>query len=110
MAVGARILQLRRFRVSRRAEAGAWQAEPGLGGDLAFRYGWGASPVFALSVGGFHPSYQPPAGFPALRRITIAIGHPGAKALIRERYAKYSPESRNERGTIVFLLGRNLTS
>ena len=50
-----------------------------ISGDLAFRYGWGASPVFALSVGGFHPSYQPPAGFPALRRITIAIGHTGVQ-------------------------------
>ncbi|MBI3558207.1 MAG: hypothetical protein HY074_18225 [Deltaproteobacteria bacterium] len=34
----------------------------------------------------------------------------GAKAIIRDRYAKYPTERRNERGTIVFLLGRNLTS
>ena len=34
----------------------------------------------------------------------------GAKEIIRGRYAKYPTERRNERGTIVFLLGRNLTS
>jgi hypothetical protein len=34
----------------------------------------------------------------------------GAKALFRARYGQYAPEKRNERGTIVFLLGRNLTS
>jgi hypothetical protein len=34
----------------------------------------------------------------------------GAKELFRERYRSLAPESRNERGTIVFLLGRNLSS
>ncbi len=34
----------------------------------------------------------------------------GAKEIIRGRYAKFPTERRNERGTIVFLLGRNLTS
>lgn len=33
---------------------------------------------------------------------------PGARALLRERYANFAPEKRNERGTTVFLLGRNL--
>lgn len=34
----------------------------------------------------------------------------GAKALLQMRYTAAVPEKRNERGTIVFLLGRNLTS
>jgi len=44
-----------------------------LSGDLAFRYGWGEEKVFALSLGGFHPHFQPPAGFPALKRLAISI-------------------------------------
>lgn len=34
----------------------------------------------------------------------------GAKSLLRKRYQEIRPESRNDRGTIVFLLGRNITS
>jgi hypothetical protein len=33
---------------------------------------------------------------------------PGTKFLLKERYAAYPPEARNERGTIVFILGRDL--
>jgi hypothetical protein len=33
----------------------------------------------------------------------------GAKELFRQKYEQLAPEKRNERGTIVFLLGRNLT-
>jgi hypothetical protein len=35
---------------------------------------------------------------------------PAAKAMLRDRYRNYQREKRNERGTVVFLLGRNLTS
>jgi hypothetical protein len=34
---------------------------------------------------------------------------PETKVLFRRRYAELAPERRNERGTIVFLLGKNLT-
>jgi hypothetical protein len=34
----------------------------------------------------------------------------GSKALMRSRYAAFGAEKRNERGTIVFLLGRNLAA
>jgi hypothetical protein len=43
-------------------------------GDLAFRYSWGDQPVLAFSLGGFHPHFQPPANFPALKRLAITIG------------------------------------
>ena len=45
-----------------------------LSGDMALRLNWGANPDFAVSMGGFFPGYTPPAGFPALRRLTVAIG------------------------------------
>jgi hypothetical protein len=38
-----------------------------LSGDMALRLNWGKDPVFVLSVGGFHPAYDPPAN--------IGIGH-----------------------------------
>ncbi|HSH58258.1 MAG TPA: DUF6603 domain-containing protein [Acidimicrobiales bacterium] len=44
-----------------------------LSGDMALRVSWGTQPEFALSIGGFHPAYKPPAGFPALRRLTLAL-------------------------------------
>ncbi|MFE5207223.1 DUF6603 domain-containing protein [Streptomyces sp. NPDC056600] len=44
-----------------------------LSGDMALRASWGARPDFALSIGGFHPSYTPPDNFPALRRLTLAL-------------------------------------
>ncbi len=45
-----------------------------LSGDMALRLNWGANPDFAVSMGGFFPGYTPPSGFPALRRLTVAIG------------------------------------
>jgi hypothetical protein len=42
-------------------------------GDFAVRVRWGEQSTFALSVGGFHPRFSPPDGFPSLRRITIAL-------------------------------------
>jgi hypothetical protein len=45
-----------------------------LSGDMALRLAWGAEPSFALAVGGLHPSFPVPSGFPALRRLTLALG------------------------------------
>ncbi len=45
-----------------------------ISGDLAFRYGWGDDGSLALALGGFNPNYQPPPGFPALKRLAITIG------------------------------------
>lgn len=45
-----------------------------ISGDMAMRYSWGADPNLALAVGGFNPHYQPPPGFPTLKRVTIALG------------------------------------
>jgi hypothetical protein len=45
-----------------------------ISGDMAFRLSWGSQPNFAMSVGGVNPRFQPPPGFPELRRITLSIG------------------------------------
>jgi hypothetical protein len=42
-------------------------------GNMAMRLTWGDRPSFALSIGGLNPHFQPPAGFPTLRRLTIAL-------------------------------------
>jgi len=42
-------------------------------GDMALRASWGERPSLALVVGGFHPRFQAPPGFPALRRVAIAL-------------------------------------
>jgi hypothetical protein len=48
-----------------------------LSGSMALRVKWGSQPQFALAIGGFHPQFTPPPGFPALRRITVDMpsGH-----------------------------------
>jgi hypothetical protein len=43
-------------------------------GDMAVRIGWGATKIFAIAAGGFHPNFLPPPGFPSLRRLAISLG------------------------------------
>ena len=43
-------------------------------GDMALRMIWGENANFALSVGGLNPRFQPPAGFPSLKRLTLSLG------------------------------------
>ncbi len=45
-----------------------------LTGDMALRTSWGDDPHFLLAIGGFHPRFTPPAGFPTLRRVALTIG------------------------------------
>lgn len=42
-------------------------------GEMALRANVGATPGFVLAVGGFHPAFPAPAGFPALKRVTISL-------------------------------------
>jgi hypothetical protein len=45
-----------------------------LQGAMALRGCWaGPDETFLLSVGGFHPKFQPPVGFPALQRLSISM-------------------------------------
>ena len=45
-----------------------------LTGSGVLRAGWGANPVFLIALGGFYPSFVPPAGVPHLDRLALAIG------------------------------------
>jgi hypothetical protein len=56
-------------------------------GDLAFRWSWGDPSVFALAIGGFHPQFQPPAGFPPLNRVAITIGADVAQLVAKAYFA-----------------------
>ena len=53
-----------------------------LQGDIAIRMNWLGQPSFTLAVGGFHPAYPAPAGFPSLRRMSISLDT-GGNPLIR---------------------------
>lgn len=44
-----------------------------LSGDIAFRAYFGDRPGFLLSVGGFHPSFEPPADVGPLERMTMSF-------------------------------------
>jgi hypothetical protein len=53
-----------------------------LEGEMALRAAWGAQAALTLSVGGLHPQVDPPAGFPELRRVSVALGA-GTNPLLR---------------------------
>jgi hypothetical protein len=57
-----------------------------LTGSMAMRLNWGSSPVFALSVGGFHPAFKAPPNFPALERISISFSDTSDFRLRAEGY------------------------
>lgn len=44
-----------------------------LTGDMAMRTRWKTDATFALSVGGFHPAFEPPPEFPELRRVAVSL-------------------------------------
>jgi len=45
-----------------------------LTGDMALRLYWGEDANFLLSIGGFHPAYQPPPmNLPNLRRLSLSL-------------------------------------
>ncbi|MEU5949358.1 DUF6603 domain-containing protein [Micromonospora sp. NPDC047465] len=46
-------------------------------GEMALRARWGAGRTFAMSIGGFHPRYTPPPGFPPVKRFSIALQKSG---------------------------------
>jgi hypothetical protein len=44
-----------------------------LSSDMALRLKWGRKPVFAMSLGGWHPKCDPPPKFPKLRRLRLSL-------------------------------------
>ncbi len=54
-------------------------------GDMAMRLYWGDDSRFLLSVGGFHPRYDPPSGFPELDRVKASLGAPSGNPRLEYR-------------------------
>ena len=44
-----------------------------LTGQAALRASWGAQPAFLMAAGGWNPAFKPPASFPQLSRLTLAL-------------------------------------
>jgi uncharacterized protein DUF6603 len=44
-----------------------------LSGDMALRASFGDQPSFLMALGGFHPGFDPPSGFPRLARLSLGI-------------------------------------
>ena len=55
-------------------------------GDMALRSRWKGEATFLLAVGGFHPSFEPPAGFPSLARIAMTVSRGDSTRLRLEAY------------------------
>lgn len=64
-----------------------------ISGDMAMRLSWGDPPSFALSIGGLHPAFQPPPGFPTLRRVSISVGNGANPRLGFEAYIALTSNS-----------------
>jgi hypothetical protein len=47
-----------------------------LSGDMALRASFGDPPTFLMALGGFHPGFEAPAGFPALERLSLGVSSP----------------------------------
>ena len=57
-----------------------------LAGDMALRASFSDSRSFLMSLGGFHPAFDPPAGFPSLRRLSLGIDAGSALSVSFECY------------------------
>jgi hypothetical protein len=57
-----------------------------LTGSMALRLNWGSQPIFALSIGGFHPAFKPPPQFPVLERLAISFSSSSTFRLRAECY------------------------
>lgn len=57
-----------------------------LTGDMAARARWGDNPDFAMALGGFHPAFKAPPGFPELRRLALALSSGNNPRLRMEAY------------------------
>jgi hypothetical protein len=55
-------------------------------GDMAFRLKWSDPPNFTLAIGGFHPRFKPPTGFPALERVRVDLGKDGNPRITLQGY------------------------
>ncbi|MGH7577473.1 MAG: DUF6603 domain-containing protein [Longimicrobiales bacterium] len=57
-----------------------------LTGEMALRARWTGDPTFLLAIGGFHPNFTPPAGFPRLARAAMTVNRGDSIRLRLEAY------------------------
>jgi hypothetical protein len=57
-----------------------------LTGDTSLRLSWGDNANFAFAMGGFNPVFQPPPGFPTLKRVAVDVGINGNPRLTAQGY------------------------
>ncbi len=63
-----------------------------LSGDMALRSAFGSAPSFLMALGGSHPAFERPSGFPDMERLSLAIN---AGELIDIRFDCYFAVSSN---------------
>jgi hypothetical protein len=63
----------------------------GISGDFALRLSYGATPAFAVAIGGFNPRFTPPPGFPELARVQISLATSDNPRLRLEAYLANTP-------------------
>jgi hypothetical protein len=64
-----------------------------LTGDMALRTSWGPQPTFVLAVGGFHPRFPVPAGFPKLGRLSLSLAQGKELTLRLDAYVAVTSNS-----------------
>ena len=62
-------------------------------GDLGIYIGYGADPDFAISAGGFHPQYHPPAELASMQRLSMDLSPPVVLVLRAEAYVAFTSNS-----------------
>jgi hypothetical protein len=62
-------------------------------GDLAVRANFGQHPELVVAVGGLHPRFPPPANFPRLKRLSIALAVGDFLRLRLEAYQAITPNT-----------------
>lgn len=55
-------------------------------GEMALRARWGNDPTFALAVGGLHPRFAAPSGFPKLARVIVGLSQSKSTRLTLAAY------------------------
>jgi hypothetical protein len=64
-----------------------------LAGDFGLLIGFGDSPDFAFSAGGFHPHYPPPGELAGMRRVSVDLSPPALLTLRTEAYLALTANS-----------------
>lgn len=78
-----------------------------IAGEMALRARWKDDPTFALAVGGLHPKFDPPAGFPKLNRVTVALSQSSNTKLTLSAYLAITSNTAQVGARLDFLFKRS---